>query len=368
MKKFDWTRYYGNLHWLPERTIYLARHGSHAYGTSLPTSDEDFRGVAIPPPEYYLGVQNNFEQAEIKDPDLVVFELRKFVRLAAQCNPNVIEILFVDWDDVIQVTPLGKMLLDSRGLFITKRVRHTFAGYAASQLGRIRRHRRWLENPPKAPPSRADYGLPERTLIPADQLAAARAAVQKKVDSWSEDFLDELEPGARIALTGRIADHLAELGVSTRQELWPAAARAIGLHDNLIEVMTGERRYETVRKEWESFQTWQRERNPARAELEAKYGFDSKHAMHLVRLLRMCREILTTKEVHVRRPDAAELLEIRNGAWTYEQLIEWAEREDLELEKVSEQSTLPKGPDMHAIDRLCINLVQMGMGTYDDRA
>jgi hypothetical protein len=31
---FDWTQYTGNLKWLPERTLYLSRHGSHAYGTN----------------------------------------------------------------------------------------------------------------------------------------------------------------------------------------------------------------------------------------------------------------------------------------------------------------------------------------------
>ena len=41
--------YAGNLTWMGERTIFFARHGSHAYGLSTPTSDEDWKGVAIPP-------------------------------------------------------------------------------------------------------------------------------------------------------------------------------------------------------------------------------------------------------------------------------------------------------------------------------
>jgi len=45
--------------------------------------------------------------------------------------------------------------------------------------------------------------------------------------------------------------------------------------------------------------------------LEAKFGFDTKHAMHLIRLLRMAREILETGVVHVKRPDAEELSAIR---------------------------------------------------------
>jgi hypothetical protein len=37
--------YKGNLTWLPKSVIYLTRHGSHAYGTSLPESDVDIRGA-----------------------------------------------------------------------------------------------------------------------------------------------------------------------------------------------------------------------------------------------------------------------------------------------------------------------------------
>ena len=64
----------------------------------------------------------------------------------------------------------------------------------------------------------------------------------------------------------------------------------------------------------------------------------------------------------VRRPDAAELLEIRGGAWDYEQLLEWAERQDAELQEVYARSPLPKAPDIEAIDRLCVELVGEAIG------
>ena len=47
-----------NMQWLKNRTILLTRTGSHAYGTNTPESDEDYRGVCIPPPEYYLGLKS----------------------------------------------------------------------------------------------------------------------------------------------------------------------------------------------------------------------------------------------------------------------------------------------------------------------
>jgi predicted nucleotidyltransferase len=354
---FDWKLYNGNLTWLPARTCYLARHGSHAYGTSLPTSDEDFRGVAIAPREYYLGGVHRFDQAVCNAPDLTVFCLRKFVGLASQGNPNVLEILFVDPSDHLQISPAGERLLDARELFISRRVKHTFSGYARSQLKRIAGHYRWLKYPPKAPPTREEFNLPDRTLIPADQLAAAWSGIKQKLDSWSADFLDDLDRDLREAIVQKMSTHLAELQVASNEELWRGAARTIGYSENFIELLDKERGYANRERDWDNFLTWKKSRNPARAALEAEHGYDTKHGMHLVRLIRMCREILETGKVVVRRPDAEELLSIRHGAWSYDRLIEWAEREDAELEQLAVRSSLPKSPDFAAIDRLCVELI-----------
>src|SRR5688500_310856 len=100
-----------NMPWLRARTILLTRHGSRAYGLNTHTSDEDYKGVAVPPRDYFLGFANTFEQAESSSPDLVVFEIRKFFRLARDCNPNIIEVLYTDPEDHIVRTPLGERLI-----------------------------------------------------------------------------------------------------------------------------------------------------------------------------------------------------------------------------------------------------------------
>lgn len=362
---FNWSCYTGNLKWLPVRTIYLVRHGSHAYGTNIEGSDEDFRGIAVAPSAYYLGALSHFEQAEQKEPDFVVFDLRKFVQLASQCNPNIIEVLFVDDADVLHADSFGWRLRQERELFLTRRARHTFSGYAASQLKRIRTHHRWLKNPPISPPTRAEHGLPEKTLIPADHLAAAEAAIRAQLDEWAPRFLDELDPGARTAVSNRMAEHLATLDVAMHEDLWPGAARVVGLSDNMIELLAREKRYTSAKREWDNYQTWKRQRNPVRAALEQRFGYDTKHAGHLVRLLRMCREILETGRVLVKRPDADELRAIRGGAWTYEKLVEWAENEDRELQAVAERSRLPTAPDPERIDLLCSSIIARALEYFD---
>lgn len=74
---------------------------------------------------------------------------------------------------------------------------------------------------------------------------------------------------------------------------------------------------------------------------------DFKHAMHLVRLMRMGIEALRDEEIIVKRPDALELLEIRGGAWTYEEIVAYAEKMDKEVREVWYKKTnLPKKPDL----------------------
>ena len=95
--------------------------------------------------------------------------------------------------------------------------------------------------------------------------------------------------------------------------------------------------------------------------IEARYGFDLKHAMHLVRLLRMGGELLTTGSMHVYRPDREELLAIRNGAWTYEQLVEWGDSEITRLNSIvaNGESVIPKSPSLKKLEELSIEVKEM---------
>jgi predicted nucleotidyltransferase len=299
---------------LDKHTILKVVHGSHAYGTNLPTSDHDYKGVAIPPEHFFLGFTNRFEQAIQSEPDdVVIYGIQKFFKLASDCNPNIIEVLFGANDHVVVNTPLGERLRECAHLFLSKKARHTFAGYAHAQLKRIKTHRRWLLEPPKAPPSREAFGL-----------QSDRKALSTSVMGAMESLLaDGHEFGKDVMRT-----------------------------------LTAEKRYTTALQHWKQYQDWLKQRNPKRAELEAKHGYDTKHAMHLVRLMRMCAEILEGKGVIVFRPDAGLLLDIRAGMWSYDKLVEWAEEQDERCAALYEISELRNKPDRAALDSLCISLVQ----------
>ena len=80
--------------------------------------------------------------------------------------------------------------------------------------------------------------------------------------------------------------------------------------------------------------------------------------MHLVRLLRMASEILRDGIVRVTRPDREELLAIRDGALSYDELLERCEALEASLVPARSRSPLPENPDEAALDALAIRLIQ----------
>lgn len=347
-----------NLKWLHENTIYLTKYGSHAYGTNTPESDLDIRGITIPPKEYYLGVLSTFEQYQSNSPyDLCIFDLRKFIKLALDFNPNAVEILFTEQEDhIYEKKPINK-LFKNKEKFISKKAKHTLSGYARAQLKRIETHRKYILNPPIKKPERTDFGLPaNNTLIPHHQLLEIDAAINKKISEWQIDTTN-LPNDIAIQIKNAMRDILFELKINTEEyDLY--AAKYLGLNDNLLEAFKKERQYKNAKREWDNYNEWKAKRNPKRYVIEEKYHYDTKHASHLVRLFRSCRELLETGEFKVKRHDAAELLEIKNGAWTYEKLIEFADTEEAYLNELYKKSNIPNEPDRKFINELCIEMIE----------
>lgn len=349
-----------HLFWLKNGTIFLTLSGSRAYGLETETSDYDYRGVCIPPKEYFLGFNKRFEQASIDEPDTTIFDIRKFFNLLSSCNPNCIDILFTEPSDHLIVSEEGKILLEHREKFLSKQLKERYIGFAKSQAHRIRSHKKHLLSPMLAIPTREEMGLPTKPLIEKNQFDVIKSLIGKKLESWNPDF-EPFTDSQKIYLQGKVADILTEIQI-TSDDKWLAAARTIGLDDNLIAIIKKEKEFENKISEWNSYQEWKKNRNPKRAILEAKYGFDLKHATQLVRLLTMGKEILETGKVQVKRThDREELMAIKTGLWNYEKLIDYADQIEAEVKIAYQNSTLPNQPDIKFLDNLCIELVEQSL-------
>jgi predicted nucleotidyltransferase len=292
----------------------------------------------------------------------VVFEIAKFVSLCAAANPNALEILFADERDWLFETPAWRLLHAERQQFLTRKVQQTYLGYALAQLKRIRTHRSWLLTPPQKKPTRSDFGLPDASTLVSDDQNRLEQSIADKLRSYRIDNVD-MSKAARIAVEERLRRFWRDTSECSEAELESrmraVASHALKIPAQVVSTLNSEKKYLAAMKHWESYQTWKAERNANRAELEQKHGYDTKHAMHLVRLMRMGLEVLETGELRVRREDAEELNAIRDGGMSYEELMDEAGELQRRMQGAAPHSALPVDVELERVDKLLFALVRV---------
>ena len=85
--------------------LFEAVSGSRAYGTNLPHSDTDLKGVFVLPEHQFFGL-DYVPQVANETNDEVFYELRRFVELLLKNNPTVLELLGTPPDCVVSRHPL----------------------------------------------------------------------------------------------------------------------------------------------------------------------------------------------------------------------------------------------------------------------
>lgn len=324
--------------------------GSRAYGTSLPTSDTDFRGVFVADP---INLRTPFyvvkEVDDTTEEDTKLYELAQFVKLSLDCNPNVIETLWVDESSIVQSSPAYELLRAHAPQLLTSKIAFTTSGYALSQLKRIKGHNKWINNPQTVkPPMQIDYVSLVHNFTGAKTF---------KVDlTW---FITDHR---LVPFSGDILGLYPMKGYTPFNHLtgtlnveYEGDTHELGTPMFLLKF--NREVYLHAKDNWSNYWEWKNNRNEVRSVLEEKFGYDTKHAMHLVRLLRMGAEALTEGVIKVKRPDAEELLAIRNGAWTYEEIVAYAEMMDQKvLKELLPKTDLPRKPNIHLAAQLIMSV------------
>lgn len=114
--------------------------GSKAYGLNNENSDDDWRGFYLPPTSDFFKLTEPPEQiVKLKEEDSTYWELKKYLRLALQNNPNVLETLWsptMIYQNHVMQRYIEPFILNNRNKFLSKRIMETYGGYATSQLKR----------------------------------------------------------------------------------------------------------------------------------------------------------------------------------------------------------------------------------------
>ena len=344
------------------KLIFRCIAGSNLYGTNTPESDIDERGVFIPDGRYFLSFLNKTEQYEDKNNDITYFEIRKFFQLAMNNNPNIVELLFVPRYKWLQNSVDWLQIIDAKELFISKRCKFTFSGYAHSQYNKIKLHRNWLLNPPKKKPIREDFGLsPFRSDLTKYQIGAFNVLLAMKLEN-----IKEFHP-LKEQLEAMQETHTFKTLCQQYPKIDPDAVNTIvPISDSFMDILQRENSYAEQERYYNQYLNWKKNRNPVRAKLEEKFGYDCKHASHLIRLISEAEELLTTGNITFPRPDAKFLLEIKNGLYSYDELSNHLETYEEKFNDLYEKSPLPYSADKVGVDKLCYKITKRFLFSGDN--
>lgn len=326
--------------------------GSTSFGLNTPTSDIDIRGVYILPWEDRIR-QDAVDQIADGTNDETYWEISKFFYELSKANPQALEMLYSPDECILE----GKEYLykiRAEMNFVTRRCEKTFVEYAKGQIARARGLNKKVFNPQAAfAPKVLDFcyvAMPNGTAAPVKEWLKTHENDDYGSDQkwYSLAAIDHIDMG--YAIYGQPKAERDVQGLTEHEWRW---AYGIVRDENtsgdiqlnsipkgkpvLAFMFYNKNAYSKACKEHAEFKEWEKKRNPERYETTLAHGqgYDAKNMMHCIRLLFTARDIAMTHRVVVSRKNERDfLLNIKQGGWSYDDALSYAEK------LVSEVTTL----------------------------
>jgi len=303
-------------------TQYEVIMGSYACGVSNDLSDTDVYGFCIPHKEmifphitgFIKGFDENtaehFEQwteTHIRNKDRMydfqIYNIVKYFKLTMDCNPNMIDSLFVGSNCILHATKIGNMVRDKRHLFLSKKAWHRFKGYAYDQL----------------------HNAENKAFVRLIKFIECNFSDKISVDSLTKEFFYSEEFDVLVLNHSKYVD--------IRHEY-------IILKDKL------------KKTDWHS----------NRVLNIKKFGWDVKFGYHVVRLIDEVKQILAEGDIDLTR-NKAQMKAVRAGEMSLEEVKSWFRDQEKNLEKLyAESNIIPYVPRTAEIKELLMNCLEERFG------
>lgn len=302
------------------REIIRMQAGSRLYGTNVPESDEDQKGVFMPSGSSILlqRIKNTITTNE-DEVDLELFSFDRYVKLLLEGQTVALDMLFTPEEFYLRTPePEWHALLTNRDKFLSRSV-SPFVGYCR---GQVRKYS-----------VKADrYASTASVVTLLDRLCLEQGSSRVLgyfVDSFEREALvhEYVSVDGVGTISGTGIPHLEVAG--TRVPLTASLKTALGVYRGKLDKYG--------------------KRIKATSDMD---GNDWKSMMHAVRVAHEAIEFLGTGKLTFPRPEASLLLAIRLGKIPYERVSEMIEEGLARVEKALEASSLPEKPDRKFADSM----------------
>ena len=293
--------------------------GSFAYGTNTDTSDLDIRGIYRNPLDELIGIKKDSEQITDPNSDTVIYSFKKMIQLLANCNPNTIEILGLRDEQYLLLTDEGRLLLDQKEIFLSKRAIYTFGQYALSQLNRL---------------------INKSGRAQGEILSNEHRSLSKSMNAMEQRYNKE-----KLNVSFNISNGIINTDFYAKD--MPM--------EQLIAIMN---ELGSVHRDYAKSK---------RNDKAIEHSKLNKHMMHLLRLYMMGIDILEKHEIVTYRAEEHDLLmDIRNskyleadGITPTKDFVTLLDEYKKKFDDVAEKTTLPDKPDYNKINELAMKINTM---------
>jgi hypothetical protein len=329
--------------------------GSKAYGLDTPQSDIDIKGVFILPKKEFYGLDTPEQVADTNN-DTVYYELRRFIELLLKNNPNILELLSTPDDCILYRHSL--MFKIKPEYFLSRLCLQTFAGYAQTQIKKASGLNKKIFNP---------IDTEKKSILDFCHIIVEGSSVPlvlwlEKNNLKQEDCGLTKVHNARDVFAVYKDPQSASFkpkGISSGPDANDVSLTSIpdGLKSVAI-LSFNKDGYSSYCRDYKEYWQWMELRNEQRFRnvLEQGKNYDPKNMMHTFRLLNIAEEIATERKINVRRNDRDFLFKIRNGAFSYDELLQMANEKLERMESLYETSDLPPLPDSKMAEQLLYEL------------
>jgi len=354
-----------NLNQIKDWIIFEAKMGSYAYGTSLPTSDIDIRGVFIQPLKDIIKY-GYVEQVSDEKNDIIFYELKRFINLCEKNNPNILELLFAPKDCIIKTSEEWSMISEHASKFLTKSCRWTFGGYANEQIKKAKGYNKkinWEESEMK-----------RKSVLDFCYILVEGGSIlfKKWLKKYNENTIDNftqkefglvnIDHAHNLYAMYNLASYDICSGIVSNEEIAndvqlvsiPKKLKVVGY------LYFNKDAYSTHCKKYKEYQTWIKNRNESRFKMNKEHGknYDSKNLMHTLRLLNTALEIADKGIINVKRsPEEIEkLMKIRHGVYDLDVLLKEADETMSLVDQKFKICNLPDNVDKEFTSNLLLNI------------
>lgn len=402
---------------IEEKKLIGYKYIAGSYSQNLYTegvSDIDYHGVYFAPYQTLIGLGDDYEE-EVSDEkhDETYHEFGKWMALLSKGNPNALESLFVPENMVSgEIHPVIQKVLDNRDRFISKEVVKALSGYAFNQIKKARGLGKKIVNPVTERKDVLDFcytfkgqgSQPMKEFLAENHLDqkycglvnipnmpdvygvyydwAAYFKFENKFEEANDDMCnysyDFTDKGKRIG------DYEPKWAHRFSFHEWLEIERRIKDKDffhyggivypddvsksnevRLCSIPKGEKpicfmtynkdAYTCHCREYKEYQEWVEKRNQKRYSKAVEAGYNQKNMCHCIRLLTMAKEISEGKGFKLWRTDDRDfLMGIKNGDYTYEYLIDYAEKLLADVNENLPKSDLPDEVDKQFVNDLLV--------------